>query len=872
MSIPWISALIQFALQFYLLGACWAWLIPQANPSNKWQGWLNSFATALALSLLFNVLGSMLLAEAGLFFPGFRVVLIIGACMSGVLTGALRHHTGRFKATLPGLGIWLIAVSIILVLPNRGELLCDGWDPGTYIGQGMMLNDTGSYTANGEKPDPIWSAMSQSEIDSLTHQNHGYTEAFRVIALDRENKRIAPYFFPLTPTLIAITASCAGLPAALKTNLFLGFIALVLFTALLRILSGWGRAIAGTVILLLSPSWIFGMHFITAEIAHATALFGLACAWTLPAASRARPWFMASALFALSCNRLELFGFGAIFLVIHAWCERNRPDRARLGLEHLLCSIALLAGFAYLQHSAPEAIQRLGAAKQQVAWLGGLCFVGIILVDLAGPRWDKIRLPKSNQPLPKPNRPLPKRNQPLPKPNRPLPISSTVIVITLLAMLICFILPWIPALNVVGTDFDTNIGGPLRLQFYWSPQYLTWPILGLALLGGILLWRERNQRSATEGGLILFLLLGAFAMLAFAQVAMRWPWLLRRYNLYLTPLLAISGSAVILWLNRSRFRFSGWLLLIAIGALNLGMLKQSWTRTEYNGVTNKLLEVAEEIGDRDLIVCDHFVWATPLKLVFGKHVLNGERIWGSNDPADWQNARQVLDRLEAKGWRIRFLNSTTKPIPELYPATLLNGFELKEDWSGEAFSYKKQIHQVAPVSGFEFQTKDKQFRLISRPVIKRDFPPPPYPEDAVFLDIGTDPTREFLGHGWSRNEGNWKHNIAWIKQIEADLDISLDAIAATNYDVYIAAAPLPDMRLRQNFGLYVNGHFVDEWLCTERQINRTYQATIPAKWLRLGKNRFTIRVGHLSKAPGNDSRELGIQVDKFLLRPANKAD
>ena len=123
-----------------------------------------------------------------------------------------------------------------------------------------------------------------------------------------------------------------------------------------------------------------------------------------------------------------------------------------------------------------------------------------------------------------------------------------------------------------------------------------------------------------------------------------------------------------------------------------------------------------------------------------------------------------------------------------------------------------------------------------------------------------DPGAE-LGFGWAPAEAvgaQWR----WISHMEADVVVELAGAKDLKYSMRVA--PMYLKSRRQVVGLYVNGVFVDEWLCRDSTKFRTYETVIPGSLLKPGRNTFTLRAGYRkSLKPGGE--ELALAVERIDL-------
>ncbi|HCF94179.1 MAG TPA: hypothetical protein DEW46_03890 [Verrucomicrobia bacterium] len=128
---------------------------------------------------------------------------------------------------------------------------------------------------------------------------------------------------------------------------------------------------------------------------------------------------------------------------------------------------------------------------------------------------------------------------------------------------------------------------------------------------------------------------------------------------------------------------------------------------DYNGLPQAIAEVAANIPATDppaIILADHFAWGTPLAMIHGQNVLNGERIWQSETLCS--QGFDALSRIHATGRPILFFTST-EAGHSVYP-TPHGEFTLLYD-SGTVVI--QQVLHRPEFTDFKSVAKPKRFRL-----------------------------------------------------------------------------------------------------------------------------------------------------------------
>jgi hypothetical protein len=133
----------------------------------------------------------------------------------------------------------------------------------------------------------------------------------------------------------------------------------------------------------------------------------------------------------------------------------------------------------------------------------------------------------------------------------------------------------------------------------------------------------------------------------------------------------------------------------------------------------------------------------------------------------------------------------------------------------------------------------------------------------LVIEVAAPPANVELGFGWLGPERNADFSFVWMNHLEADVWVTMDS--ASPVEIEIEAVPYYLNYRSQSLGLYVNGRFIQEWVCPTHSTWRldTYTATIPDGLLKPGKNRITLRASYRI---GNGGRQLAIAVSRITLR------
>jgi len=864
-----IALFLLASLRWYIVGACWSG--DRTNPpvsasrSGLWGGFANVLggsARAFALSIPICLLVTIGLSAFGV----YRAPLELGLLAAIAVAGAVRTRPS-WRRLLPGLVALNLLVLLVLVMPPRMQWIAGGWDPGTYVNEGASLVHEGGWE---RPPERFLQFLDEDTRELFTRDRYGFLELMPVVPLERDGpNRLSskPFFFPLYPAMLASAHSTAsghpsgGLALSAHINLPLAVITVFLFgMALARF--DWRLGAFGAVLLAIQPLLLYHANFPTSEILH---LFLMVCIlyWLIgrlrvsadattakndPHAIAPR-WTshlpLALLFFLGPLNRLDFLLFGSVLLVALTLADSIDRKASRHGLlELVMLAVAMALGTALSVFVAEAAVQRLGKDVPMLIIGGILLSAGAFVLRLVA---------------------APVREKVLPRAWHLLSAHLHWIIATVVLLGIAAV--WI--IQAPKTD------QPLIWQCKGMWWYLTWPSVLLAALGFLALEWRRLPRAF--GAWVLAVAAMALLVLVFGKIHQTWPWAARRYVPTILPLLAALGA----W-GVFRTKWLGLVLLAVACVLNAPRLMMAWqVMNDDTRLGAQLTAVADQLQPNDLVVADHFVWAAPLRFLNNVHVVNGERF---DDTRKFPAQREAL-----ASWpgRVLWLTSTGQGM-SAFPGPIEGA---KKIWAGEPFDYRK-VKRANYVGGFtEDQRKHyekviaffvrgfeqgranpKQFALWE--TAEKPFPKPG-PGD-IYINVGDESAKPYLGSGWSRGEGArdanqvW-HDGQWIKRLEADVRFELTPdTAASDCDIIVRTKTIYDKRLRQNFAVLANDAYVAQWLCPISNHFETVTAQIPAEHLRPGMNTLTFRVGHLVKPPGKDTRRLALHVDKILIRPRPK--
>jgi len=688
----WKTALIVFpvifSLRVLLPGWAWSWLARGGDELEaKPRRTAVAAAWIVAIGLLVNSAVVFFLGEVGRYTPCMEWGGLVGVTIAGAALGVASK---RIRGGSAGEGAFLAAVVLMgsaimtMVAPQRGEWILGGWDPGVYVNEGVSVARTGTF----HQPDQVFHLLEPgAEQHAFSRTDRGRTERFPGVAVDADRQAFTFQFSRLAPSLIAFLDRCGGLRAAVRVNLLVGVLCLYVFFVVLWRGSTLAHADLGALFLALQPVFLYHTHVPVSEMLQLFWILGMALALVSWECASVRMVLFPLALAAGVLNRFVFLPFAGILVLLAAWMDLDREDRLESVIRERLCQLCLLTASA----AASAAVSGTSLAE----WNFAAKLLGItILAGTGALVLDLTRL-------------VPAVRNGL-RTVRPASRWFLAGLVVLLLAGLYFRPSWDTLLRCFRRlDSSRECDNLVRLL-----PYIGYVATVLALVGGIV---SACGRGGSRRGLCVtnLLFLGMTAVVVWKkEIADLYPWATRRYLDSTIPLVVILASCGCVWLwNLSgSWRRAGRILsVMAIAALCGEMVtpcRHAWKRTEYGGVSAALSQIADQIGNDDVVVADHPLWGTPLSMIYGKQVLNGQHFYRRGGPATAEIGLAALARLREQGRRVVFLSSIRAGLG-IYPVPIQGAAEY---WQLESFVTREIIHDPM-AADFVLRPMVNTFRL-----------------------------------------------------------------------------------------------------------------------------------------------------------------
>jgi hypothetical protein len=600
------------------------------------------------------------LGEFGLYGSLLEWAVLIAVTVTGVVVGALRDRAALARHAVlaaPIAALFAVAVMVVMALPRQGEWIVGGWDPGTYVDQGVFVSREGTFRPAA---DPLFSSIKGGDWSTFVPRVLNFAEALPVFPIDPDTRCFEFFFFRGMPATVAMVDRCGGLRAATRVNMIVGLLALL---AVAHVFWTWfGRRSHrwfALVLFVAQPIWLYHLHFPSSELLQQALWFGVFGVAAVRTESRAAGPLIALGCLALTVTHLSLVLFLGLFLMALAWCDLGRSDRAQVRRERLWQVAAVLAGVGVDLLTSPTTVGRLDFILPRLMGLAGLFTAVAVAMDYLGPADDEGREARASA------------------------LGGVAVVLAFVAGVL-----------VVGA------GILMPQRFHWPHYnlkmilpYITPGLALLAVVGATLFAARRDDVSRLAKAAAFVMVAVTIANLVENAIAALYPWATRRYVALSVPLFAVLAGHVLAWMWQAPVRWMRPAAGAVFAAVVTGLSLWSWpalTRTEYDGLSARLAEAAGHIGPKDVVVADRFAYGIPLRFLHGRHVLNGERLLEPLDLQDVTPWIKGLRNLRAAGWNVRFLTVTPQGM-DAFPFRLGG---VREEWRSEPFVLQEIEHDA----------------------------------------------------------------------------------------------------------------------------------------------------------------------------------
>lgn len=558
-----------------------------------------------------------------------------------------------------------VVVAVFIMIQPVSEWIVGGWDPGIYMNNGVYLAQHGASSESM----PSFSFMMENNCTVFSRVISGRCEAYPGIPIDQKTGSFKFYFYPVTPLWIAFLYRVGGISATFLAMSILGmFAVLFLFYGMRRY--GWSpiKAACASLLLFIQPIFLYHMHTPCSEMMELMLMTTL-LVWFSGFSS-----LVLFPIIILAClNRPEFIISAAVLAMLVStgrWPEMNFKSSLRTVISVFAAIGGALIFYNTIGASSLVKINRIFMFLQ---WGVAVCLIVSCLII-------SIRFWK-------------------------IPLFD--ILLRKYAVIAGLFLPCI--IFVIAVNIN-----PRSMEIFDVARHLIgyagWPILVLTIVG-IIMWTVRVVRSRKVAPLdvVLFLYLFNMALpFGYKHVADLYPWATKRF-LPMLPLLISLFSTNVLWETMKIKRYGQALalvfLLLSLG-WNIKNKVNAWSNIEYQGVYNKLSILAEKITGDDIVVSDHFLWATPLTFCFDRQVLNGVQLWDKPSFGKITEAYKFLYSMHKNGHRILLLTSTDDGI-NIFPDFLHCSQSIMDPMD---YSYNLIAHH-GNSKGFNTSRKHSQFLL-----------------------------------------------------------------------------------------------------------------------------------------------------------------
>ncbi len=659
------------AIAVYLLvpGLGWLWCCSDNLCDNNTpliRG-LISFAVCLAAGLLINLLWTWFLLETG----WLKLWTLTGGMAAVSATGCIIYRARRHaQASSVPKGIWpvvfvfCVMCALLMTFPPRGEWLAGGWDPGVYMNQGIHAAQQGGW--RGEAM-PAHADLVREDFNPFIRTIAGRDEMFPGIPIASDTGALRLTFYPMTPTWVAFLFTLGGPQAALHAMSWLGLILVfLLLGGLLRAGASLALTLVATALVVFHPLLIYHARTPSSEMLETVFVVMLLIALSR-SNTRSTPLFLALILLAGILNR-------PTFLIWSALLFPLLGVRRDLNLTScLLLTLPVVGGIVYYVTIGSAAVDRIAHLFPRLAWAS----IAVIPLSYATARVLPRRVWAYTAPLLFTLAP-------------PLILSGMAIIH--------------PSLF---TELKSNV---LKLC-----PYLGYPLILIGAFGiayrFFAVWKDRRM-TALDAWLWLCLC-AAIIPFTFKFVAELYPWATKRFLSSVLPALGCGAAFALALPSRyatSYRRAWAWIPMgIGLAFVLWGhgvRLRDAWRNTEYDGLFDQLHTISAALEPNDIVLADHFLWGTPLAMVFQHQTLNGERLWARESEYRTSAALGFLREQQKRGRRVFILTGTEYGM-DVFPEALHDA-QLFQEFA--PYTYHTIAHHRNG-TGFPLRERTTIFRL-----------------------------------------------------------------------------------------------------------------------------------------------------------------
>ncbi|MBN2300904.1 MAG: hypothetical protein JXN60_00175, partial [Lentisphaerae bacterium] len=508
---PWLACSLLFTARVFVPGMAWSWTCTtDALSDSPWSDYLLAIAKSTILGFLIAVLNAFVLSELGLYSEPIEWISLTLLSAVGAAFGIVRARQrlcSTLRFSLLGILLSIMTISLVMLLPARGEWIVGGWDPGIYVNQGMIVERSGTF-----EPVPLapYGLITEDEGLLFVRGSENYRECFPGVPIDIRTSKLQHYFFRLMPSAVAVTARCGGLRAATRVNILLGaMVCLALVAVLVGYRSGriWSYfALFG---LITQPIWIYHLRTPTSEMLQLVLLLGICLCAANSSTGLAKAIWSSLFMFAAIINRISFVPFAAIIILVSAILDlEEHRNKTSVLVERIAQFIAISVATAINWNVCSITIVRLKPIMPTLFLVTIVAVLMTIVIDLIGRTIVRYKIFSLLRPF----------------------FSMTFVSITLITM------------GVIWLGSGTRLLAEPSYNLRQLIHYIGIIPLILACFGAILLLRRKHSFSNRFYGILAFLSVISMAMLLQKGIKDLYPWATRRYLVYTIPLIAVLSG------------------------------------------------------------------------------------------------------------------------------------------------------------------------------------------------------------------------------------------------------------------------------------------------------------------------------------------
>jgi len=545
------------------------------------------------ISILLSSLAGLVLATAG-FLSLINLTVILVVYSTALCLLFKPRFRGAFSTPKPDRST--LYMSIILVIAaawffHPCEYIVGGWDPGVYVNTGINLGRTGSLIIH----DDMLKELSPADQEVFAHKRNNLVQKYPGFPIvDPEKGTIFSGFYHLYPVWIAIFYMLFGVRFALLVNAVFGLSSIFAVYLVGKHLFHRNVGVIAALLLAFNFAQIWYARFPTTEILTQFLIFSGFYTLAVFVARRNKEFGVISAIcfgvaFFVRIDMVLLLPAVFIFFYYRSFRQWRKEDLCYVVPFAVLLVMALIYDLTMAWPATKVIVSGFGPRARLILSIVAVVFAAIFLLarifsSMISDRLDRILS------------------------------SKTLRMIFIAAMALLAIYAYFLRPHLVKSSNAANL---VELGWFLTPLGLLLAVNGLM----ILTYDGINEKRA------MFFLATLTVSCFFVYDKMIHPsymWAIRRYVPFVIPAAAVMAGYMVHFIGKSMRRGGIAVMVLLAGGVALYLTSTGghlYMHRDYHGTIDFCDEFAGNFDDDDILVCDGYWLAKPLKYIYGLNTL-----------------------------------------------------------------------------------------------------------------------------------------------------------------------------------------------------------------------------------------------------------